>query len=99
MQSSGSWDRLLITTKRESALLAFIYQNSLKLNERKQNALQGMKLSDLVSFLHSEELDADFEAVNSHYEPLQPEAYIRYRVATALKFYRSRIPNIGCPCE
>ena len=38
----------------------------------------------------------DYRRVNSkdtHYEPLQPDAYIRFRIIPAIIFYKSRIPG------
>jgi hypothetical protein len=35
----------------------------------------------------------EHEVIDSHYEPLQPDAYIRHRIETALSFYKSRIPQ------
>jgi hypothetical protein len=30
--------------------------------------------------------------VDNHYEPLQPDAFIRFRILPAIKFYKERIP-------
>lgn len=50
-------------------------------------------LTDCLKKLRSED---DYRRVNSkdtHYEPLQPDAYIRFRIIPAIIFYKSRIPG------
>jgi hypothetical protein len=55
--------------------------------------INGILLNDLVALLNSEDAEVEQDTTDSHYEPLQPDTYIRYRVMTALAFYRSRIPK------
>lgn len=50
-------------------------------------------LSDVIASLRHRENDGDHFFKDMHYEPLQPEAYIRFRILTARKFYQDRIPK------
>lgn len=55
--------------------------------------VSGVGLHDIVDWLRRGENEIEHEFVDSHYEPLQPDAYIRHRVLVALAFYKSRIPR------
>lgn len=49
-------------------------------------------LMDIIQSL-TPSLDGETEhPADSHYEPVQPDQYIRFRVQTALQFYKARIP-------
>jgi hypothetical protein len=50
-------------------------------------------LHDIVDWLCMGRNEIEHELIDSHYEPLQPDAYIRHRVFKALTFYKSRIPH------
>jgi hypothetical protein len=52
----------------------------------------GIKLNDLIGFFKSNEGETK-EIIDMHYEPIQPDMYIKYRVEVALEFYKSRIPS------
>ncbi len=47
----------------------------------------------LEEILHIDEANDDMMTlVDNHYDPLQPDAYISFRVLKAIRFYKSRIP-------
>jgi hypothetical protein len=52
-----------------------------------------VRLHDIVDWLCMGRNEIEHELIDSHYEPLQPDAYIRHRVFKALTFYKSRIPH------
>ncbi len=53
----------------------------------------GRPLATLVSELRPMHEGSEQFAPDSHYEPLQPDTYIRYRLFTMLIFYKKRIPG------
>ena len=53
-----------------------------------------MSLAEVLGFLRRDTDEMDGHAtVDSHYEPVQPDAFIRFRVIPAINFYKSRIPR------
>ena len=50
-------------------------------------------LIDIISRLKRDDNELDSNNVDSHYEPLQPDAYIKFRVYPVLTFYKNRIPR------
>jgi hypothetical protein len=51
-----------------------------------------VRLDELVARLNQPESDAESNDTDSHYAPVHPDAYIRFRVSGALSFYKQRIP-------
>lgn len=49
-------------------------------------------LTSVVTYLRDDDDDYEAEANDSHYEPLQPDSYIRFRIIKAMNFYKARIP-------
>ena len=53
-----------------------------------------LKLEELVAWLRQHDnTEAELRQVDSHYTPVQPDLYIRFRVTKALEFYKGRIPH------
>lgn len=51
-------------------------------------------LAQVLTFLRRDTDEMDGHAtVDSHYEPVQPDAFIRFRVIPAINFYKGRIPR------
>jgi hypothetical protein len=55
-----------------------------------------VRLDELISRLiqpaRDSEAESNSNSKDSHYAPVQPDTYIRFRVGNALKFYKQRIP-------
>lgn len=49
-------------------------------------------LTRLISHLRDGENENENEENDLHYEPLHPDAYVRFRILPAMEFYKSRIP-------
>ena len=56
---------------------------------------EGMKLVTLLGMLSNDDEDGDLEnsSHDDHYEPLQPDHYVQFRIQTILSFYQGRIPT------
>jgi hypothetical protein len=52
-----------------------------------------VRLEDVIATLHRYDPENEHEVGDSHYEPVQPDTYIRFRVVAALQFYKARIPK------
>ncbi len=51
-----------------------------------------IRLNELISWLKQPESVAEGHDKDSHYAPVHPDAYIRFRVNNTLTFYKQRIP-------
>jgi hypothetical protein len=49
-------------------------------------------LTSIVTYLRDDDDEYETEARDYHYEPLQPDSYIRFRIIKAMNFYKKRIP-------
>ena len=74
------------STGMELMALAKIYGSKREIN-----------IQDMISKLYSDEGNDNKtsidDAFDSYYEPVQPDAYIKFRIVKALNFYKSRIPG------
>jgi hypothetical protein len=52
-----------------------------------------VRLDEVVAWLCHHDLEPERITRDSHYTPVQPDAYIQFRVARALVFYQQRIPR------
>jgi hypothetical protein len=59
----------------------------------KSSSQAKIRLFDIVARLRRDTNDGDYFSSDSHYEPLQPDSYIRFRVIPAMNFYKRRIPR------
>lgn len=62
-------------------------------NRRDDTTEEMYGLIDIISRLKRDDNELDNNNVDSHYEPLQPDAYIKFRVYPVLTFYKNRIPR------
>ena len=62
-------------------------------NRRDDTTEEMYSLIDIISRLKRDDNELDNNNVDSHYEPLQPDAYIKFRVYPVLTFYKNRIPR------
>jgi hypothetical protein len=62
-------------------------------NRRDDTTEEMYGLMDIISRLKRDDNELDNNNVDSHYEPLQPDAYIKFRVYPVLTFYKNRIPR------
>lgn len=62
-------------------------------NSSKQPYRATMSIFEVVDRLRRDSNDVDHFSSDSHYEPLQPDSYIRFRVIPAMNFYKRRIPR------
>jgi hypothetical protein len=53
-----------------------------------------LELEELAAWLRQRDhTDVELRQVDSHYRPVQPDLYIRFRVMKSLDFYKGRIPQ------
>ena len=52
-----------------------------------------VKLHHIVEWMRRSAAEMEHEVIDSHFEPLQPEAYIRHRIDKFIAFYKERIPQ------
>jgi len=89
-----AWEKDPKENKFKSTLFHAYCRYGLKNERKKIDEFKELNFNELIKFLQQN--DSDNKRVsrkNMHYEPLQPDTYIEYRLETELEKFQMKIPN------